>query len=204
MKTIAMKIFLLTCLLACPIICSGQALPYIHHTEIGVLMGKDAFGQRGNFSVQTLHGVRFDRHQEMGFLIGLDSYPGISIMPIGMGWRGIVYPQNWFSWYGGFDLGYGSTIMEQKEISDWGHHSWFEGGIMYRPSIGFRLRSNGYSTLTFSLGYKHQVAHHFEGVPTADPWRERLDPRDPSQWINLRRDRMVFRNLSIKVGYAWR
>jgi hypothetical protein len=167
-------------------------------------MGKDAYGRRANFSIQTLQGVRFHRNQEFGFILGLDKYPGMSVMPIGMGWRGIIYPQNWFSWYGGLDLGYGSSLLEAKEVSDWGLHSWYEGGIMYQPSIGFRLRSNGNSTFTVSLGYKHQVAHHFEGMPTEDPWRERLDPHAPDHWLNLRRDRIVYRNLSIKVGYAWR
>lgn len=181
----------------------GQNLPYVNHMETGVLIGQGDTGDRTNFSFQSLHGVRINQHHDFGFLIGFDRYPGAKIIPFGMGWRGTLRPENNVSLFAGFDLGYGSMIAEKKMVSMWGQHSWFEGGLMVHPSAGFQFRKRKSSTMTFSLGYKRQGITYFEGSPINDPWLEFPSPSNPDHWQSIRKDNIILRSMSMKLGFIF-
>lgn len=181
----------------------GQNLPYVNHLETGLLIGQVNDGDRSNFSLQSLHGVRINENHDFGFLIGFDRYPGAKIIPFGMGWRGTLRPANKVSLFAGLDLGYGSMLVERKEVSEWNQHSWFEGGLMVHPSAGFQFRKRKSSTMTFSLGYKRQEITFFEGNPINDPWLEYPSPSNPDHWQTLRRDAIVLRSMSVKLGFIF-
>lgn len=181
----------------------SQNLPYINHTEIGVLIGQDEGGDRVNFSLQSLHGVRINQNHDFGFLIGFDRYPGAKIIPFGMGWRGTLRPENKVSLFAGFDLGYGSMLLERKIISEWGQHSWYEGGLMVHPTVGFQFRKRESSTMTFSLGYKRQGITYFVGNPINDPWLEFPSSANPDHWDSIRKDEILLRSMSVKLGFIF-
>ncbi|WP_158860137.1 hypothetical protein [Lunatibacter salilacus] len=181
----------------------GQNLPYVNHSEVGVLIGQVEDGDRVNFSLQTLHGVRINQNHDFGFLVGFDRYPGAKIVPFGMGWRGTLRPENKVSLFAGFDLGYGSMILERKIISEWGQHSWFEGGLMVHPTVGFQFRKRESSTMIFSLGYKRQGTTYFVGSPINDPWLDFPSPSNPDHWHSIRKDEIILRSMSVKLGFIF-
>ena len=181
----------------------GQRLPYVNHLETGVLIGQDAGGDRVNFSLQTLNGVRINKNHDFGFLIGFDRYPGAMILPFGMGWRGTLRPENKVSLFAGLDLGYGSMILERKLVTEWNQHSWFEGGLMAHSSLGVQFRKRKSSTMTFSLGFKRQETAYFEGNPVNGPWIEYPSPSNPDHWQYLQKDDIILRSMSVKLGFIF-
>jgi hypothetical protein len=181
----------------------SQSLPYVNHLESGVLVGKVDGENRVNFSLQSLHGVRINQYHDFGFLIGFDRYPGAKIMPFGMGWRGTLRPENKVSLFAGFDLGYGSMILERKMVTEWNQHSWFEGGLMTHSSVGLQFRKRKSSAMTFSLGYKRQNTTYFEGNPINDPWLEYPSPANPDHWNFLRKDEIILRSMRMKLGFIF-
>ncbi|MFC4873056.1 hypothetical protein [Negadavirga shengliensis] len=193
-------LFLLFLWLACPQVSWGQASPFVHHTEIGLLMGRENGNNRANFSFQTFNGVHFNSHHEMGFVIGLDHYNPLTLVPFGMGWRGILTPQNSFSFYTAIDIGYNSTMLEKKAVHDWNVHEWYEGGLMYHPAVGFRVKNKNSTQWTFSIGYKRQIANYYMGSPINDPWGDSPDPGNPNDWSYLQRDKIIFNNVVYKIG----
>lgn len=181
----------------------AQNLPYVNHSEMGLLIGQAEGEDRVNFSLQTLHGVRINKNHDFGFLVGFDRYPGAKIVPFGMGWRGTLRPENKVSLFAGFDLGYGSMILERKMISEWGQHSWFEGGLMVHPTLGFQFRKRESSTMTFSVGYKRQGTTYFVGSPINDPWLDFPSPSNPDHWNSIRKDEILLRSMSVKFGFVF-
>lgn len=178
--------------------------PYVHHLEIGASKGRDEVGTRFNPSLKSLHGVRILPHHVMGFVIGLDPYPLATTIPFGVGWRGTLHPEKKFSWTSGMDIGYGSTVLEKKEISEWNQHTWFEGGLMAHPTVGFRIKNKEKSAWTFQFGYKHQQISYYQGTPSADPWIGVPNPSNPDHWNYIRRDKIMYRNLTFAVGLLFR
>jgi len=181
----------------------GQNLPYVNHLETGVLIGQVDGGDRVNFSLQSLNGVRINRNHDFGFIIGYDRYPGANIVPFGMGWRGTLRPENKVSLFAGFDLGYGSMVLERKTISEWNEHSWFEGGLMIHPTAGLQFRKRKSSTMTFSMGYKRQDTAYYVGTPVNDPWMEFPSPANLDDWQNMRKDDIILRSMSVKLGFIF-
>lgn len=139
---------------------------YIHHAEIGTLLGTSSQGsKRINFSLQSFHGVQIDPHNQIGFFVGVDTYPDFNLMPIGFGWRNILFPDKKYSFYTSIDLGYGSAWFQKKEREN-NVETWNEGGWMVSPAIGLRKNSkNGKLGYTCAVGFKKQYANSFVGVP---------------------------------------
>ena len=74
----------------------AQSGNYVNHTELGPLIGKiNDTDTRVSFSIQSFNGIRIPPHHAVGFLVGIDSYPGFVLMPIGMGWP---WRRNIFTW----------------------------------------------------------------------------------------------------------
>lgn len=114
----------------------GQQASYVNHTELGPLLGKmNDTDRRVNFSIQSFNGIRIRPNLSVGFLIGMDSYPGFVLMPMAMGWRGVLDKGKRTSLYASLDVGYGSAILEEKQRENF-LESWYEGGLMFSPAIG--------------------------------------------------------------------
>ncbi|WP_041779440.1 hypothetical protein [Belliella baltica] len=86
-------------------------------------------------------------------------------MPMGFGWRNILFPEKKYSFYTSLDLGYGSAWFQKKE-RDNNVETWDEGGWMISPAIGLRKSSKkGNLAFTWTLGFKKQFADSFVGLP---------------------------------------
>lgn len=166
-----MKVILLTILIFLLVISTGhgQEKVYFNQTELGVLFGKGEElwngenESRTGISVLTFHGVQFSKHHVVGFLLGYDHYPSISLIPFALGWRGFLGKETKPQLIGGFDLGGASAILEKKEETEW-YESWYEGGLMVSPSIGVKLPAKkGKTSLTMTIAYKRQEAGYFQG-----------------------------------------
>lgn len=187
-------------LLTFPLQAQEQRAPYVHHLELGALQGSDDFGIRVNPSLKSLHGVQFHPNHLFGFVLGLDVYPQVAIVPFGMGWRGTMNPEQRTSWMAGMDLGYGSMVMEEKMVTEWNQHTWFEGGLMAHPTAGIRVKNKGNTAWSFLLGYKHQSARFYQGLPVSGNVNPVPNPSNPSDWISFRKDRIKYHNLTFSVG----
>lgn len=147
----------------------AQDKVYYNQTEFGAMFGRvenqwtEELEERINFSMITFHGAKISKHHVVGFSLGLDHYEYLSIIPIALGWRGFLGKEGKAQLIGGFDIGGGSTILEDSEESEWGK-SWYEGGIMASPSVGaFFPGKKGKTALTVTLAYKRQELAFFQG-----------------------------------------
>ncbi|WP_209330592.1 hypothetical protein [Lunatimonas salinarum] len=187
-------------LITLPLLAQERGAPYAHHLQLGVLQGSDELGTRISPTLSSLHGVQFHSNHLVGFTLGLDVYPQVAIIPFGMGWRGTLNPEKKTTWMGGFDLGFGSMILEERIVTEWNQHSWFEGGLTVHPSIGFRVKNKGRTAWSFLLGYKQQSANYYVGQPLPGNTGTLPNQSDASGWSSLRTDRIRYRNLSFSVG----
>lgn len=190
-------IFAATLYLACPFNSWGQAFSYTHHSEMGVLTGSDDFGKRINFTFQTFNGLQLSDVHSVGVLTGLDQYGSLSVVPIALGWRGILNPLNKWQLYGGVDLGFGSTLLEPTVITEWNEHRWQDGGFMGQSSIGLRIKNKKANFWSFSLAYKRQIYH----LTTANPRELSPDPNRPEDWSYYAKDKITFNNVVYRIGY---
>ncbi|WP_194777670.1 hypothetical protein [Pararhodonellum marinum] len=200
MKTLSAASFLLVLLMGSAF---AQNMPFVNQTEIGVQRGSNEFANRTNFTFQTFNGVRINPYHEFGFFIGMDTYPGLHLMPLGMGWRGILEKERKFSPYLSMDIGYGSTLLEKMELDEWNRHSWYDGGMLFHPSIGLRKKTKGKTQLSLSFGYKFQTVHYYEGNPLTGSLPSGANRTDPSHWSYLQASRLQFHNLVLKMGLVF-
>jgi hypothetical protein len=177
-----------------------KGAPYVLHLELGASMGSDEVGIRVNQSIKTLHAVQFHPNHLFGFILGADSYPLLTVVPFGVGWRGVLDPLQKTSWMAGMDLGYGSTVLEKKMESEWNNLSWFEGGLMAHPTVGLRIKNKRNSAWSFLMGYKHQSSRFYQGLPSANTTVQTPSLSNPADWIYLRKDQITYRNLTVAVG----
>lgn len=172
---------------------------YTHHTEIGALMSTSSQGiKRINFSIQSFHGIELNLNNQIGFIVGLDNYPNFNLVPIGFGYRYVLYPARKYSFYTSLDLGYGSAWFQKKEIEN-NVETWNEGGGMVSTAIGIRKNlKNTKLGFTCSVGFKKQYADSFVGEPitgTAPPV-EGIRPG----YQSLFEENNIFNSLFIRFG----
>ncbi|MCH7398947.1 hypothetical protein MM236_13155 [Belliella sp. DSM 107340] len=171
---------------------------YVHHAEIGALLGTSNEGERVNFSLQSFHGVQIDKLNTIGFFVGFDTYPDFSLMPIGFGWKHTITPEKKYSLYSSLDLGYGSAWFQKKETEN-GFQSWDEGGFMASPAIGLRKKDkSGNDKYSFAIGFKKQYARSYEGRLSSGI--SATVEGIPPGFDSLFEEKFVFNNLFIRVG----
>lgn len=198
------KLFLFLILwITCPLYTWGQAPSFVHHSEVGLLTGQDDWGPRVNFTFQTFNGIRIHPHHEFGFVTGIDQYGSLSLVPIAMGWRGILNPESKIALYAAFDLGYGSTLFEKRQITEWNQHQWYEGGLLYQPAFGLRFKNRKERFWTVSIGFKKQVSYQYTGMPLSGNGPNNPDPRNAGDWNYISRDKITFNNLVYKIGFQF-
>ena len=182
----------------------AQSVSFVNHTELGPLIGKRGDQERRvNFSIQSFNGVRPHPHHEVGFVIGWDSYPGFSLMPLALGWRGILNNNRRASLYGSLDIGHGSA-WATKRVRLLSTESWYEGGLLVSPAVGIRKKSrSGKNTFSWSVGFKKQKASYSEGskapVGTAPP----PDGNLPPGFINVWNESYIMNSLYVKWGMVF-
>jgi hypothetical protein len=147
----------------------AQEKLYFNQTEVGFLYGRGMENWEGkheeriDFSFNTFHGAMITPKQVIGFSVGLDQYQDISILPIAMGYRGFIGKEGKPQFFGGLDLGTGSTLLEKTQEDQW-FKRWYEGGILFSPMAGFKFPSKeGNTSLSMTIAYKRQEYFFFEG-----------------------------------------
>ena len=182
----------------------GQFSAFVNHTEIGPLIGQvNDTNRRLNFSFQSFNGVKFHPNHSVGFLIGLDSYPGFNLMPLALGWRSILDKGEMTSPYLSLDIGYGSAWLENRQRENQMEY-WYQGGFMVSPAIGIQKRSkNGGHAFSWSIGYKKQNASFYEGHKVSGLSKETSNPLLPPGFQSVREESYVLNSLFIKWGIVF-
>lgn len=182
----------------------SQEKTFFSQTEVGASFGKvktdfEGYTTRVNFSFQTLNGVWINKYHATGFLVGVDTYPNLTLMPLGLGWRGFMDKGKRHSLFAGMDLGAASAMLEKREETEW-TESWYEGGLFLNPSIGIRRQSKkGKHASVLSIGYKRQEANFYEGSKEIG-FSSFRDASLPPGFISVRKEEYVFNSLVLKWG----
>ena len=179
----------------------AQSSNYVNYTELGPLIGKiNDTDTRVNFSIQSFNGIRIHPHHAVGFLVGIDSYPGFILMPLGLGWRGVLDKGNRTSPFASMDIGYGSALLEKRQKENF-MESWYEGGLLLSPAVGIHRKSkNQRRAFTWSIGLKHQKASFYEGFRIPGLSTDTNDPKLPPGFQSVREEVYVLNSLFIKWG----
>lgn len=183
----------------------SQEKTFFSLTEIGTSFGKikttdfEGYTTRVNFSFQTLNGVWINKYHATGFLVGVDTYPNLTLMPIGLGWRGFLNKGKRHTFFAGMDLGAASAMLEKRvetELTE----SWHEGGLFVNPSIGIRrLSKKGKHSSVLSIGYKRQEASFFEGAKDQG-FSSIQSTYIPPGFSSIFEEEYIFQSLEVKWG----
>lgn len=189
----------------------AQNKTWMTQLELGLLGGKtkdlweEKTNERTTLSFSAFHGKEVIRNQNLGVFVGLDDYPSITLVPVGIGWRGFLGQKSKPQFFGSLDLGYGSTVLEQVERTDWSS-TWHEAGLLIRPAAGIKIPAKkGKWALTASLGYKRQPTYFYEGTHSQSETRPRIPlfrTRNalPEGFSSLNSTSILYHSLSFQLG----
>lgn len=142
----------------------AQNISYSGQLEAGILNGESGYPV---FSVQTFHGIRFKQQQlETGLVAGVDAYSQMVLLPVMLSAKWNPYSSRpvspVLSWGGGYGFDW---LQRRTRGID------YEGGYLINPSLGIRVKTRKASKVSFSIGYKKQLAtiHRSEfSIPAVD------------------------------------
>jgi hypothetical protein len=186
-------------------VANAGAQKYFNQTDLGVLLGRveafeNRFDPRLNLTFSTFHGVKITSAHAVGFSVGIDTYPGLRMMPLAVGWRGFREKGRKYTWFAGIDLGGGSTLLQKKSYTDWSE-SWFDGGILLSPSIGVRKNSKDRKhAFIWSMGYRRQEATFYEGYYDFSRNQPFFNSNLPAGFSSVRTEKYAFNSFFIKWG----
>ena len=177
-----------------------EAIRFVNHTEVGIFSGGERLFHRSTVTFQTFNGFRLNEFAELGATVGLDSYSDITLLPVAVGWRGIL-PGKGVSPYLGLDVGYGLTWLKKDTDTEKR-----DGGLMFNPAFGIRIRSKGKERYSLSLGYRRQVYSTSERLlmigATATGVAESGSTLPPGVFSILE-SAHVFQRMSIRFGMVF-
>jgi hypothetical protein len=183
----------------------AQQKAFINHTDFGLTFGQvkvweGNYDPRFNFTFQSFNGARINTNNAVGFLIGVDTYPNLTLMPLAFGWRGFLEKGKRTSPFSSFDLGYGSAWMEKRTVNEFSEQ-WYEGGFYLSPAFGIKRNSKkGSHSFTWSLGYKRQYASFYDGIKDLSFGNSRISNDLPPGFSSVRKEAYIFNSLFIKWG----
>jgi len=185
----------------------SQEKTFFNQTDFGTSFGQvktyvEEYNTRVNFSFQTLNGVNINKFHAIGFLVGVDTYPNLTLMPLGLGWRGFLDKGKRHTLFAGMDVGAASAMLEKRQRDEW-NESWYDGGLFYNPSVGLRRKSKkGNHAFVWSLGYKRQEAAFYEGTKDIGLSSFR-DLSIPPGFNSVRKEEYIFNSLILKWGLVF-
>ena len=189
----------------------AQTKPWMTQLDLGLLGGKtkdvweDKATTRMTLSFSAFHGKELIRNQTLGVYLGLDHYPSVTLVPIGVGWRGFLRKKAGPQFFSGLDLAYGSPLLEKVERTDWSSN-WHEAGLMLRPSVGVKFPAKkGDWALTASVGYKRQATYYFDGGHSESGSKPKIPlvrtrSALPEGFSSLNSTSILYHSLSVQVG----
>ena len=206
------QIFIFIALSFCALHSSmAQKKPWMTQLELGLLGGKtkdlweEKTNKRTTLSFTAFHGKEVIRNQNLGVYLGVDHYPSVTLLPIGVGWRGFLGKSARSQFYGSLDLGYGSTLLEKIERTDWSS-SWHESGLVVRPAVGIKMPAKkGKWALTASVGYKRQPSYFYEGAHSQSETKPKIPlfrtrKALPEGFSSLNSTSVLYHSLSLQLG----
>lgn len=125
-------------MLAASLSAGAQQARYTSETEAGVLWAPANVVKPVALTLQTYHAAQFSDYFSVGASAGYDEYFDFSVLPVGLGVRGILPGRRRGSWYAGMAVGYGLMWLEKSTPA-----SSYEGGTFFNPSIGRRWKPKG-------------------------------------------------------------
>ena len=172
-----------------------EARKFVHITEFGFLLGKQApiynnnigypilydakiaqsyyypypyytDNQYSNFTFQHYSGYQFHKAFSAGITAGLDYYRANIITPLSLGIRSTLLPGRRISPIANLDAGYGFVW---KNSNDKANKLEKEGGLMINPSAGLRIKlGDDGSSLNINIGYRIQNSKQVNNQPEQD------------------------------------
>lgn len=186
----------------------AQEKAFINHTDIGLTFGQvkvweGNYDTRVNFTFQSFNGARVSPNHAVGFLIGVDTYPNLTLMPLAFGWRGFMEKGKRTSPFAGFDLGYSSAWMENRTSNEFSEQ-WYEGGLYLSPMVGIKRNSkNDNHAFTWSIGYKRQYASFYDGIRELQGGNSVNSNNLPPGFSSVREEAYIFNSLVVKWGLVF-
>jgi hypothetical protein len=189
----------------------AQTKTWITQLELGLLGGKtkdlwqEKKKERTTLSLSAFHGKEVIRNQILGVYLGMDHYPSVTLLPVGVGWRWFLGKSTGSQFFGSLDLGYGSAVLEKVERTDWSS-TWHESGLVFRPEVGIKMPAKkGKWALTASLGYKRQPTYFYEGTHSQPETRPKIPlfrTREPlpKGFSSLNSTSTLYHSLSFQLG----
>jgi hypothetical protein len=189
----------------------AQTKTWMTQLELGLLGGKtkdlweEKTNERTTLSFSAFHGKEVIRNQILGVYLGMDHYPSITLIPVGVGWRWFLGKSTGSKFYGSLDLGYGSAVLKKVERTDWSS-TWHESGLVFRPAVGIKMPAKkGKWALTASLGYKRQPTYFYEGTHSQAETRPKIPlfrTREllPEGFSSLNSTSTLYNSLSFQLG----
>jgi hypothetical protein len=189
----------------------AQTKTWMTQLELGLLGGKtkdlweEKTNERTTLSFSAFHGKEVIRNQLLGVYLGVDNYPTVTLIPVGVGWRWFLGKSTGSQFYGSLDLGYGSAVLEKVERTDWSS-TWHESGLVFRPAVGIKMPAKkGKWALTASLGYKRQPTYFYEGTHSQPETRPKIPlfrTREllPKGFSSLNSTSTLYHSLSFQLG----
>lgn len=193
---------------------AAQEKATLTQLELGLLRGKsktlwsEETQNRLNFSFSAFHGKEIKPNHYLGFNLGFDAYPEVSLIPLGLGWRGFIGDEIGSKWMGGLNAGFGTTFLEKRERTEWSS-TWTEGGVYIHPFLGVTLPAKkGNWALTGSIGYKWQPSSSFVGNHSQPETRPKIHPfwtraSLPVGFNSLNKVSTQYHSLSFQVGFLF-
>ncbi len=189
----------------------AQTKTWMTQLELGLLGGKtkdlweEKTNERTTLSFSAFHGKEVIRNQILGVYLGMDHYPSITLIPVGVGWRWLLGKSTGSQFYSSLDLGYGSTLPEKVERTDWSS-TWYESGLVFRPAVGIKMPAKkGKWALTASLGYKRQPTYFYDGTHSQPETRPKIPlfrtkELLPEGFSSLNSTSTLYHSLSFQLG----
>lgn len=124
-------------------------------TNVGIINGRTERDIHVGLTVNNTTGYLFNRWIGVGLGVGLDNYvPGAGelVYPVFLEVRGYVQPKP-YSFFYTLQAGYGFAFPNSDFLV-----TEAEGGLMYRPAIGYRIPTKDALQILLTLGAKFQDA----------------------------------------------
>ena len=132
---------------------------YQNITDAGISVGYkptiNAFSDPGrsvDVTLQTFNGYQFFPALAVGLTTAIDTYGGVTLLPVALGIRGDITKTKVRPYYG-FDAGYALDWLSNPNLP--ANHN---GGFLWSPTLGLKFNSQKTHAFVLNLGYRNQKA----------------------------------------------